>query len=354
MAVGVSALSISAETIPVTTLTPITLGKIPPTAAIVYIAPAKSSSLFSSLLMPAGGSSHIYVMDRDGGNASQITFEHPRNYEHVAVSHGHRYIIANEQLPNPTGHPGGFSRLWLFDLEKGTEAQLLPKFTTAGNGGVAWDKHGFIYFSAQEKDIVSHPLKRGDFVANATANQVYRVKFDGTGLKRLTHHSTRAASDVSVSEDGTLITYNAIVLDPLTNESEIWVAKSDGSNSRVVYKGGIIGTASVHDPELSPDNRKVAFSKVNSQVPPNFPDIPEANTAHDLWMIGLDGKGLKRITRPGPISIIPNWQMPGDLIVYTDLSVAYRGISVINADETEQPPKRIKDGASSAKWIPGR
>ena len=73
----------------------------------------------------------ICVMEADGQNVTQITFENPRDYEHVAVSHGRRLVVANEQLPNPEGEPGGRSRLWLFDLERGTERRLLPGFLTA-------------------------------------------------------------------------------------------------------------------------------------------------------------------------------------------------------------------------------
>src|SRR5262249_41975260 len=95
------------------------LGKIPDTSEIVYIS----------------GQGFIYTMDRNGKHVTRITFEHPRNYEHAAVSFDHRYVIANEQRPNPDKVPGAVSWLWLFDLAKGAESRLLPNFDTAGNGG---------------------------------------------------------------------------------------------------------------------------------------------------------------------------------------------------------------------------
>src|SRR5262249_23787564 len=109
------------------------LGKIPDTSEIVYIS----------------GQGFIYSMDRNGKHVTRITFEHPRNYEHAAVSFDHRYVIANEQRPNPDKVPGAISWLWLFDLARGTESRLLPNFDTAGNGGVDWDPQGFIYFAAK-------------------------------------------------------------------------------------------------------------------------------------------------------------------------------------------------------------
>ena len=319
----------------VSPLKPVKLGKIPKNAVIVY-----------------HSKRHIYVMDQEGQKVTQITFENPRDWEHVAVSYDRRYIIANDQLPNPSGAGGGFSRLWLFDLEKGTESQLVPEFITAGNGGVSWDKSGFIYFAAKEKDVVANPKTRRDFIANASANDVYKIKFDGTGLKRLTNTPNRGEADVSVSDDGTLVTFGVLVINPPNDYSEIGIINSDGTNPRVILKGGVPGINTVHDPEFSLDNRKVFFSRVNASVPPNFPKIREANTAHDLYSVNFDGTGLKRLTKPGPISIIPN--VKGTLIVYIELNDKenYSGASIVPIDGVDQSQKRIKRDANSPKWIP--
>jgi len=111
------------------------------------------------------------------------------------------------------------------------------------------------------------------------------------------------------------------------------------------------GIASAHDPEISRDNTKVAFSIINSSVPPNYAKNPAANTAHDINVINIDGSGLVRLTKPGPISIIPNWY--GDLIAYVEVSErdSYSGASIVSASGRDQPPKRIKAGANSPRWI---
>jgi hypothetical protein len=87
-------------------------------------------------------------------------------------------------------------------------------------------------------------------------------------------------------------------------------------------------------------------------VAPNFPENPAANTAHDIFEIGLDGAGLRRLTRPGPISIAPDWK--GTTILYLDVSEAdrYAGVSLIDEHAPEQAPRRIKPGMNIAKWIP--
>ncbi len=72
-------------------------------------------------------------------------------------------------------------------------------------GSVRADK----YFAGVEKDAVANPRSAADFIANQGANDVYKVKYDGTGLKRLTRTADRGEADVSVSEDGTLVSFMA-------------------------------------------------------------------------------------------------------------------------------------------------
>jgi Tol biopolymer transport system component len=294
----------------------------------------------------------IYAMDRSGRGLIPITFSPRRHWEHVAVSYGRRYVVANEQLPNPEGDPGGRSRLWLIDLARGTETRLVPHFVTAGNGGVDWDPDGFIYFAGKETNPVIDPKTREDFLRNAGANDLFRIRPDGSGLQKVLDTPDRGEADISVSADGTMIAFVSQLVRAEPPRTEIWVARADGSQPRRVYAAGQVGVASAHDPELSPDNSQLVFSMVNSGVPPNFSRRPGANTAHDLYRINADGTGLARLTRPGPISIIPDWK--DDTILYLELNEAdhYTGISLVRATGTDQEPTRIANGANVAKWIP--
>jgi hypothetical protein len=304
------------------------LGRIPASAEIVYHA-----------------NGYVYCMDADGRGATQLTFT-SRNFEHVAASYDRRYVVANSPVAGktPTSH------IWIYDLQRGTEYQLVPNFAMAGNGGVVFDRKGYVYFAGLERPVYPSPRRREEFIANAGANDIYRVKVDGTGVQRLTNTADRGEADVSVSEDGTLIAYMATKINPPNDYTEIWVSNSDGSNRRLVYTGGKDRVSSVHDPEISPNNQKVVFSKVNSSYR-NFRSDPSANTAHDLWAVNIDGTGATRLTAPGPISIVPCWK--GNKILYlelTDQGGVYRGIDVMNADGTGR--KRIKADANIARWIP--
>lgn len=291
----------------------------------------------------------IYVMDSNGENITQLTFDKGRHLEHVAVSYDRKRVVAN-YFANPSqGHRS--SRLVLFDLEQGTQRGLVPFFLMAGNGGVEWDRDGFIYFAGVEREPFENPRGRDEFIANAAANDVYKVKYDGSGLKRLTWTDKRGEADVSVSEDGTMVSYMATYIDPPDDSTEIWVNSSDGDDPVLVYVGGKMKVSSVHDPELSPDNSEVIFSRVNPAFK-NFPSDPNADTAHDLYRVRLDGSGLQRVTEPGPISVVPDWV--DDRVLFLLLTDRERppfgGIAVMNSDGTEL--RRINSKANIAKWIP--
>ncbi len=291
-----------------------------------------------------------YVMDSTGGNVTQITFDRGRHLEHVAVSPDRKRVVANYFADPSLGHQT--SKLVLFDLEAGTEQALVPQFRMAGNGGVDWDSAGNIYFAGVERLPFERPSGRDQFIANAAANDIYRVKYDGTGLQRLTNTTNRGEADVSVSPDGRLIAYMATFIDPPNDVTEIWVNSTEGNAPRLVYKGGKMGVASVHDPEVSPDGTEVIFSKVNPDFK-NFRTDQNANTAHDLYRVRLDGSGLRRVTQPGPISVIPDWV--NDRVLFMMLTdrenPPFRGIVVMNSDGTGV--RRINSEANIAKWIPG-
>lgn len=313
---------------------PVELGRVPDTARIVF-----------------SRRDRVFVMDADGGNETRITEDGDRHLEHVAMSSDRRYIVINYFADPKQG--GESSRMVLFDLERGTERDLVPGFQMAGNGGVDWDQHGYVYFAGVARLPYAKPSRREEHIANYAAHDVWKVRYDGTGLTRLTATLDRGEGDVSVSEDGSMIAYMDLYLDPPNDYTEIWVRNSDGSSPRLVYTGGKARVSSVHDPELSPDNRRVIFSKVNPDFH-NFRKDPNANTAHDLISVALDGSDEKRLTAPGPISVIPDWT--DDKVLYLQLtdqeSPPFHGIVVMDSDGRNA--RRINSDANIAKWIPAR
>ena len=295
---------------------------------------------------------YIYVMDEEGNHVTQITFDNPYVLEHVALSHDKTKVIANHFADPSRG--GQSSRLLLYDLMQRTVTHLLPEFEMAGNGGVDWDHKGNIYFAGVAELPFPAAKTPEEFQANAGANDIYRVKFDGTDLQNVTHTIERGEADVSVSSDGRFISYMATnIVDVDSTFTEIWIRKTDGTSPELLFVGGRDRVSSVHDPEISPSGDYIVFSQVNNNVSPVFPDDPLANTAHDIVKcnVGRDNH-VMTLTQAGPISIIPDWR--NDKILYLEItdktSPPHAGLAIIDQDGTGY--KLIRNGANVGKWIP--
>jgi len=294
----------------------------------------------------------IYTMDENGENRTQITFDDRYVLEHVALSYDQTRIITNH-FSDPS-IVGQSSKLLLYDLVNKTLTHLLPEFTMAGNGGVDWDNKGFIYFAAVAEPVFPNPVTVEEFQANAGANDIYRMKFDGSGLQNLTNTKDRGEADVSVSPDSQSICYMTTnITDTANTFTEIWKRNVNGTDAQILFVGGEDRVSSVHDPEISPDGNYVVFSQVNTSVLPVFPDNPLANTAHDIVKASFtDSNDVVVITQPGPISIAPDWKN-GKIVFLeiTDKTVPpHTGLATINTDGTGY--KLIKNGTNIGKWIP--
>lgn len=336
----------------VTEPVPMQLGKIPEDAAIIFLSTryVKNPSII--------GTFNLYTMNEDGGNVTQITFK-PEEYEHAAISFDRRFIAADRYINSKFG---GEQRttLWVIDLAENSEHQLVPDFYSAGPGGVDWSPDGFIYFAGQPK--------KG-------AQNIYKIKPDGSELTQITFLTQNlksdppepaAYNDISVSEDGSMIAAVRVIAKKadgqITPKTQIWVVNADGSQQRMIDDGGPeLGVDPIgfpigdYDPEISPDNQSVVFSRVNTKHK-NFPKF--LNTAHDLWIAPLDGSApSKRLTEEGPVSIIPDWHE--GKILYTEYNERenYIGLVMINPDGTgkrrlEGGLNSLFDGGRHGKFLP--
>lgn len=293
----------------------------------------------------------IYTMDDNGENMTQITYDDSFTLEHVALSYDRTKIVCNYFSDLSVGSQS--SKMILYDIIKKTRIHLLPEFEMAGNGGVDWDKNDNIYFAGVAELIFTNPWAISEFKANAGANDIYKMKYDGTSLQNLTNTTEYGEADVSLSPDNRSISYMATnIADPENSFTEIWKRDLRGTNPLLLFIGGKDRISSVHDPEISPDGNFVVFSRVNSDVDPVFPNNPLANTAHDIIKLNLITDELTIVTRPGPISIAPDWY--SDKILFLDISdktdPPHAGLATINTDGTEY--KLVKNGTNIGKWIP--
>jgi Tol biopolymer transport system component len=104
--------------------------------------------------------------------------------------------------------------------------------------------------------------------------------------------------------------------------SEVWLAGADGSNPARLTRGPGRSQAS---PRWSPDGRSIAFAS-------------QAGNGHwDVWAIGVDGSGLRQVTRDPADEITPSWSRDGRHLYFTSNRTGRREVwRVAAAGGTEE------------------
>jgi Tol biopolymer transport system component len=111
--------------------------------------------------------------------------------------------------------------------------------------------------------------------ANGEHRDIYAIRPDGRGLRRLTNSSGEAAWP-EPSPDGRKIAYE----DSEATRAVVAVINADGTHRRVLTPSGFQG-----QPAWSPDGRRIVFER--DPAPGN----------NGVWLMRPDGSGLRRLTR---------------------------------------------------------
>ena len=153
-------------------------------------------------------------------------------------------------------------------------------------------------------------------------NEIFSINPDGSDATQLTDLDPSQGmwdhDAPAYSPDGTQIAY-------ARNAScghELFVMSADGTNPRQLTSFGCGGWATM--PAWSADGSKLAFV---AQVGPGI---------LQLYTIGADGAGLRRLTNGDGYVWKPTWAPDGTRIAYTQMDVtgSIAQIAVINADGT--------------------
>jgi Tol biopolymer transport system component len=119
-------------------------------------------------------------------------------------------------------------------------------------------------------------------------------------------------------------------------------ARLDGSDVRPITEAPEAGLASDDSPAVSPDGTVVAFQR---SVPGESPHI---------YVVGIDGTGLRRLTEGPAAEIAPAWSPDGTRIAFSRAVGDRFDLVVSDADgsrltQLTQTPNADEDGAS---WSP--
>ena len=124
--------------------------------------------------------------------------------------------------------------------------------------------------------------------------------------------------DCAWSEDGTKIAFNRLPLPILTKPSQVWLMDSDGTNREKITDGGPnpgheenhgpypIGTDA--DPDLSPDNQRIVFSRLKTG---------KQNEPMGVWELIIVNVGTKKeeVLDSQYTNMIPEWKSGGILFI---------------------------------------
>jgi tetratricopeptide (TPR) repeat protein len=146
--------------------------------------------------------------------------------------------------------------------------------------------------------------------------EIYVMNADGSGQRRLTHDK---ASDNAprFSRDGSQIAFSS----QREGGFDIFVMNADGTDQRRLTDFTRRGLGAVN-PDWSPDGKRVLFRSRLKNL--------------DVYVIGLDGTGLVKLTDEPRGVNNPAWSPDGRKIAFASLRHGEPEIYVMNADGSEQ------------------
>ena len=154
----------------------------------------------------------------------------------------------------------------------------------------------------------------GQKIAFTIDSEIYVMRADGSGQRRLTRNAVRD-NDPVWSPDGRRIVFES--------NWQLWVMHADGSGKRRLTRKGVHN----FNPAWSPDGTRIAFERGRKER-------EVSNGAAGSWGLGLyvmnaDGSGEQRLTQGGSQ---PSWSPDGRDIAFVSNRDGNSDIHVMNAD----------------------
>jgi hypothetical protein len=339
-----------------------------------------------------GNPAQIYTIKQDGSSNKQITSGLTIPLEHIAVSRNLRHIAGSTPWQSNNTVP---PQLYVLDLvgKKSYRVFTEDEFKVVGIGGLDWDASGNLYVGALPGCI--------DDACTGLKTDLYKVSW-GTGnppttvtATQLTTTDTANEGDCAVSADSNWITFvreyphdDARTTPGPKEYIELWkrsTTPGSGVETRIYgnyASSNVEDNTSAQNPFFSPDGTKIIFDKTNPAYRNFCVGAGSPCTAHDIYTISASEPNpdnpttLTRLSKPGPISIIPSWSSKyanKGTVVYTFLcdhlnkvgnkavcgqnpyqllGIDYAGLAIINATDKDQTPKLIKLGGTAGRWVP--
>ncbi|RMF83719.1 MAG: Tol-Pal system beta propeller repeat protein TolB [Nitrospinota bacterium] len=258
-------------------------------------------------LSPVQGHKELFIMDYDGANVYQLTYDRSLVLTPAWSPLGSELLFTSYR----EGNPSLYVMRW-----NGTKRRPLATYPGL-NTAPAWSPDGERIALVLSKD------------GNA---EIYTMRRDGTGLRRLTTHPA-IDSAPTWSPDGRQIAFTS----DRSGSPQIYIMEADGTRvRRVTYEGTFNDL-----PAWSPAGEYIAYTG------------REESGEFNIYTIRVDGTGRRRLTAQSGDNEHPTWSPDGRLIAFASTRNGVSQIFAMNADGTNQrlilaPP----GGGFSPAWSP--
>ena len=174
-------------------------------------------------------------------------------------------------------------------------------------------------------------------------NYLFTIDLD-KNLAQITNQPDYMDFDCAWSKDGAKIVFNRLPSPWLESPSQVWLMDADGTNQEKITEGGPnpnleenqgpypIGIDA--DPDLSPDNQKIVFSRLKT----GKENIPFG--VYELLVVDVDTKAVE-ILDSQYANMVPQWKSKGILI---NRQVGVADANEISASNIKQSLYLYRDG----------
>lgn len=250
----------------------------------------------------------LYAMDVDTGNVTQLTNV---EYDFSSSKPVDSTRIIAIGASNDTDDDGIIStkdeiNMFLIDLAEEEIRCLTSDMNITSINNPDYSRvNGKILFSAQWKGLFH--------------NYLFTLDLEGN-LEQITDDDDYSDFDCSWSEDGSKIVFSRLPTQdfPYLIPSQVWLMDADGSNKEKITDGGPnpyneephgpypIGIDA--DPDLSPDNRKIVFSRLKTGK------VNEPFGVYELVIVDVVSHE-ERVLDSNYANMIPEWKHQGIVFI---------------------------------------